>query len=87
MRGSFPGRTGPSAPERWNCAGAHAGGGRIPRVGGGSDLPVGTGDREGVDRVARTIADLAAERRAWLPHVAEALQYYGMKGWGYRHQL
>jgi magnesium chelatase family protein len=26
-------------------------------------------------RVARTIADLAAERRAGLPHVAEALQY------------
>ncbi|HEX8043261.1 hypothetical protein [Candidatus Deferrimicrobium sp.] len=26
-------------------------------------------------RVARTIADLASERRAGLPHVAEALQY------------
>jgi predicted ATPase with chaperone activity len=26
-------------------------------------------------RVARTIADLAAERRAGLPHAAEALQY------------
>ncbi len=38
-------------------------------------------------RVARTIADLAAERRAGLPHVAEALQYrlsgFGIGGLGY----
>jgi len=55
-------------------AGAHAGGGRVPHA-AAERLSLSGRSIGKACRVARTISDLAAERRVALPHAAEALQY------------
>ena len=53
VRGArFPDERDRPLRDRGTVAGSHAGGGRVPHAGGGTALPVGKGDREGVPRGA-----------------------------------